>query len=307
MFSINLDDAFEGYVGSIFFGIGLIVFCILAFTTNYVNVGIGIGIAVVGLVSLISSIYNIYEMITTGTKSKRIIAIICATIIVISIIFSIIHPMYIQGLKISFSKAASIFAEPVIIYALISILLTSLHDEEMGKLSITMKFVTLLGGMGLGILIAGICYFTSLTPVLVFLNKNFSYEDRRLIQFRTLDYGSNEFENVFPQILKLQKEYDDRDNLEQARREKNIAKIKFEFKDGYKVYNFTKENEEHVYTLMIEDQAKYDTTGDFPKYSVKVNLETYEVLSIEKIEHKDIDEIINDLNNYKVPVVEENN
>ena len=30
MFSINLDDAFEGYVGSIFFGIGLIVFCILA-------------------------------------------------------------------------------------------------------------------------------------------------------------------------------------------------------------------------------------------------------------------------------------
>ena len=85
----------------------------------------------------------------------------------------------------------------------------------------------------------------------------------------------------------------------------HIAKVNFNFKNDYHVYNFINEEGEHIYSLMIEDQAKYDETGDFPKYEVKVNLETYEVLSIEKIEHKSINEIFNDID--KVPVVEENN
>ena len=305
MFSINLDDAFEGYVGSIFFGIGLIVFCILAFTTNYVNVGIGIGLAFAGLVSLISSIYNIYDMITTGTKSKRIIAIICAIVIIISIIFSLINPLYMQGLKINYSRFTSIFVEPFFIYAIISIILSMINGSDGGKFSLIMKIVSIIGGAGFGILFAGICYFTSLTPALSFLNKNFSYEDRQLIRYRTMTYGSNDFNEVFPKVLKEQKEIDDRDNLDQEQREKHIAKVNFNFKNDYHVYNFINEEGEHIYSLMIEDQAKYDETGDFPKYIVKLNLETYEVLSIEKIEHKSINEILNDID--KVPVVEENN
>ena len=84
-----------------------------------------------------------------------------------------------------------------------------------------------------------------------------------------------------------------------------IEKVDDYSANGRAVYNFIKEEGEHLYSLMIEDQAKYDETGDFPKYEVKVNLETYDVLSIEKIEHKNINEIFNDIN--KVPVVEENN
>ena len=114
-----------------------------------------------------------------------------------------------------------------------------------------------------------------------------------------------DFNEVFPKVLKEQKEIDDRDNLDQEQREKHIAKVNFNFKNDYHVYNFINEEGEHIYSLMIEDQAKYDETGDFPKYKVKLNLETYEVLSIEKIEHKSINEIINGID--KVPVVEENN
>ena len=305
MFSINLDDAFEGYAGGIFFGIGFIVFCILALTTNYVSVGLGIGLAFAGLVSLLSSLYHIYEMFTAGDKKKKTIGVICTVIIAGSIIFSIINPLYMASLKINFSRIASVFVEPFIIYAIVSIVLSMMSVADGGKISLAMKVVSIIGGAGFGILIAGICYFTSLTPALTFLNKNFSYEDRQLIKNRTMTYGSNDFTEVFPKVLKEQKEIDDRDNLDQEQREKHIAKVNFNFKNDYHVYNFIKEEGEHLYSLMIEDQAKYDETGDFPKYEVKVNLETYDVLSIEKIEHKNINEIFNDIN--KVPVVEENN
>ena len=244
-------------------------------------------------------------MITTGTKSKRVIAIICVIVIVISIIFSLINPLYMQGLKINYSRFTSIFVEPFFIYAIISIILSMINGSDGGKFSLIMKIVSIIGGAGFGILFAGICYFTSLTPALSFLNKNFSYEDRQLIRYRTMTYGSNDFNEVFPKVLKEQKEIDDRDNLDQEQREKHIAKVNFNFKNDYHVYNFINEEGEHIYSLMIEDQAKYDETGDFPKYEVKVNLETYEVLSIEKIEHKSINEIFNDID--KVPVVEENN
>ena len=302
MFLVNLDDAFEGYVGSIFLGLGFIIFCILALTTNYVYVGVAIGLAFGGLVSLISALFYIYTMITTGTKSRMIIGIVCAVIIVISIIYSIVSPLYIQGLKISFSRFTSVFVEPFIIYAFMSVILSYLYGHGDG--SIFIKILAIIGGAGFGLLIAGIAYFAGLSPVLSVLNKNFSYEDRQLIRYRTMTYGSNEFNEVFPKILEEQKEMDDRDNLDQDRREKNIAKAKFRFKNEYIVFNFVKEDEEHVYTLMIKDQAKYDKTGDFPKYNVKVNLETYEVISIEKIEYKSFNELLNNIND--VPIIEEN-
>ena len=90
-----------------------------------------------------------------------------------------------------------------------------------------MKIVSIIGGAGFGIIFAGICYFTSLTPALSFLNKNFSSDDRQLIRYRTMTYGSNNFNEVFPKVLKEQKEIDDRDNLDQEQREKHIAKVNF--------------------------------------------------------------------------------
>ena len=281
MLIVSLDELFSGFMGMIFGVIGLVMFFILILFTNYVSVGVAGGLCLAGIISFLTIISFIINMLKGEDKKEKKKAIILLVIVLLCSILSYFFPLYIQGLKISFSRIASIFAEPLIVYALISIYLMS-SDANEGFWWVVTKILSVISCVLLGVFITGIAYFINIKGVLDFLNSNFTYEDRRILNFRELEYESQSFEEIFPKILAKQKELRDSGKISQESIMEKFTEKSMNIDVGYYVIRQEKYDEGNNYILTIEDKARYDENNNFPRYYVVVNLDTLEVIEFRK-------------------------
>ena len=269
-------------IGGILSLIGIGLFLILLFFTNYVNVSIALGLACVGLLSIVSNFFFIIQSFLDHDeeKKKKIISIVLLSIIIISMIFSFFKPLVLSGLNIRFSQIASILVEPIIIYIIISIYYWSTTGSETKQWSIGLKLFSFVVATAIGIIISGFAYYTKSDGLLDFLNNNFKYEKVSEIETRKRLYNSNDFEKVFPKLLEREKKvyYDKGYSQETIEKEAFQRKRTYE---GYKIQEKELETE-HIYLLTVLDTTIFDETNDYPKYYVVVNLESFEIVEFRK-------------------------
>ena len=262
--------------------LGIVMFLILLFFTNYVSVGISFGLAMSSLVCIIANLYFIAINLLDrdNKKNKKIISLILLILMIISMIISFFKPLVLSGLNICFSNIASIFVEPIILYMAISIYYWSTDGSETKLWSVGVKVFYIIVFTMIGIFIAGVSYFASIDGVLEFLNTNFKYENIKEINTRKSLYNSNNFEDIFPKLLEQEKKVYFGSGRDQDTIEREAFQKKRTY-EGYKIYNKEK-NDEHIYLLTILDTTCYDDTNAFPKYYVVVNFEKFEVVEFRK-------------------------
>ncbi len=283
MFLINIDEFFDGLVGFIFSIIGFILLIILGLTTNYVPVGIGLGFAVAGLFTGLSLIGRGIEYIISKNKNEKIWGIIILIIVGLLLIMGFVDPIYSEGLKIKYSRFVGMFASPFIPFAIMSIIINIKEDGfEEGYWQFLMKCMSLLAYIAIGITITGIAYFADMNKVLNFLNKNFTYEDKRQLDRRESRYNSKDFEVIFKKMLEKDKETADKENKEYIKLEDYYLHKHKKLYAGYRVEDFQLSSGEHTYVIVIEDQATYDSNNKYPRYYPVVNFETLEVIEFRK-------------------------
>ena len=283
LFKIDLDEFFDGVVGLIISVFGFIMLIVLGLTTNYVPVGVGLGLATAGFFTSIRLILKGLELLTSKEKSNKIWGIIILSIVVVLLIAGFVSPIYFDGLKIKFSRLVGMFASPFIPFSIMSIILNTVDEGiEEGIMQVIMKSMALLAYMAIGILFAGIAYFTGMNNVLNVLDKNFTYEDREQIYSRDSRYNSQDFEVIFTKMIEKTKENAEKNNKSFLDCESEYVKRHKKLSPGYQVESFQLVSGEHTYLLVIEDRARYDSNYKYPKYYPVVDFEKLEIVEFRK-------------------------
>lgn len=279
---IGVGELFGAILGII----GFVMLLAMSASSNYTDVGIAMGIAILGiivfLISLILIITRLKVAIKNSDKKGKIISLMYLAILIISAIIGYCVPAYSNSLKIEYSNIVSIFVKPIIVYIIIMIinLFKAGWIENIGD-SI-FHFVMLTIGLGIfvfaGIGIMGINYFLGNTDFLEWADKNFSYENRIMIEQKKSKYGTDDFKTILEIDLKNAKEY----YFETKKYDTDTVKnnfLKHPYGFLFELDDY-QELENNIYICTFIDKSQYGEDGEFPRYYAKIDLTTLSLIEI---------------------------
>jgi len=265
--------------------VGFVMFFLMAATSNYIEVGMSMGISLLGLMSfLFSLLIAISGMKNGDEKSLRTKSWICFFILIISAIVGYFLPAYSSTFKIAYSNLISIFVTPIPVYIAVLIFLLfsigwidDLGDAVSHLLMLALGlFIFVIAGVG----ITGLNYFFGNDSFLTWADTNYRYENRIMLGHRESFYHTEDFETILKKDLADAKEfYEEKDyGMEKLKKDllSNTYKLEYELDSS----EISSDNED-IYICSFVDKARYDTkTGEFPRYYASVNFSTFEVVEI---------------------------
>lgn len=273
--------SFSEVVGGVLGLFSLVMLLIMGLKTNYVQVGFSMGFAVLGLVLVL--LITCMSIMMLKEKKTRKEGLIYLLITVICMIVGYFIPSYSETFKIAYSNIMSIFVTPLIVYI---VLLTTIlirgkifFSGGMVVWYILCYVVSLMLFIFSGVGIIGINYVISNDKFLDWVDDNFRYENRFILERRERLYNTDNFEEILKTDLeKLKSEYDVatfKDKLLNDTYDIS-SNMEFEISDCFDNYDNA------TYTCVFKDKAKYGEKGEYVKYYAKLDLNNFTVVDILK-------------------------
>ena len=264
--------------------IGIVIYAIMAGKTNYANVGIGMGISVLGLMCMIITILCAFYQIKNGkTKKMKLFGLAELIVVIVAGVVGYFLPAYNNALTVQYSNIMSIFVTPIYVYVILVIINAIVEFEGTGAVAATISLaISLVAFVLLGSIIVGINYTFDNTAFLNWADEHYSYYDKWQIERRKEEFGADDFNTVMPKALEKFKEEYSKKNLSPEEMKKEFFESK---KYGtvcehtYKLRRYIEDKTNpNIVTCEFVDPYQFGENHKDPIYYCKIDLSSFTYL-----------------------------